>query len=87
MKKVVLIVLGVLLCFGLSACAGQQAKPHVSEPSSRQEQSDIQNNDEVSENQSTNPQEPESSSSNTEAPETGEQKVKLTIDGQEFDVT
>ena len=31
MKKGVLTILGVLLCFGLAACAGQQAAPSVSE--------------------------------------------------------
>lgn len=90
MKKGVLIVLSVLLCFGLAACAGQQATPPVFEQSSRQEQSDIQNNTEVSENQSINSQKLESSSSNIETPgmpEAGERKVKLTIDGREFDVT
>ena len=90
MKKVAFIVLGVLLCCGVSACTGQQATPPVSEQSSQQEQSDIQNSTERSKNQSTNSQEPESPSSNIETPETpetGERKVKLAIDGQEFDVT
>lgn len=90
MKKSVLLFLSALLCFGLAACAEHKTTPLVSEQSSQQEQSDIQNSNEVLENQSTNSQEPESSSSNTEAsvtPDTGEQKVKLTIDGQEFDVT
>lgn len=90
MKKGMLLFLSVLLCFGLAACAEQKTTPSVSEQSSRQEQSDIQSNPEVSENQSANSQEPEPSSSNAETletPETGERKVKLTIDGQEFDVT
>lgn len=90
MKKGILLFLSVLLCFGLAACAEQKTTPSVSEQSSGQEQSDIQNSSEVSENQSNNSQEPELSSSNTETPETsetGERKVKLTIDGQEFDVT
>lgn len=84
MKKGILTILGVLLCFGLAACAGQQDTPPVSEQSSQQEQSDITNSSEASENQSTSSQTPDSSSSNTE---TGERKVKLTVDGQEFDVT
>lgn len=67
MRKGILTILGVLLCFGLAACAGQQATLPVSEQSSRQE--------------------PESSASNIETSETGERKVKLTIDGQDFDVT
>lgn len=90
MKKGVLLFLSVLLCFGLAACAEQKTTPSVSEQSSGQEQSDIQNSTEVSENQWANSQEPEPSSSNTETPETsekGERKVKLTIGGQEFDVT
>lgn len=90
MKKGILLFLSVLLCFGLAACAEQKTMPSVSEHSSGQEQSDTQNSTEVSENQSTDSQKPESSSSNTETPETpetGERKVKLTIDGQEFDVT
>lgn len=53
MKKGILLFLSVLLCFGLAACAEQKTMPPVSEQSSRQEQSDIQNNTEVSENQST----------------------------------
>ena len=90
MKKGILLFLSVLLCFGLAACAEQKTTPPVSEQSSGQEHSDIQTSTEISENQSVNSQEPTSSSSNAEtlAPsETGEQKVKLTIDGQEFDVT
>lgn len=87
MKKGILLFLSVLLCFGLTACAEQKAAPSVSEQSSQQEHSNIQNSNEVSENLSTNSQVQESSSGNTEAPETGEQKAKLTIDGQEFDVT
>lgn len=85
MKKCILTILGVLLCFGLAACAVWQAAPNVTEQSSRQEQSDMQNSAEASENQSTDWQESESTSSNIETPETGERKVKLTIDGQEFD--
>lgn len=87
MKKGILLFLCALLCFSLAACADQKMTPPVSEQSSGQEQSDIQNSTEVLENQSANSQEPESSSSNTETPETGERKMKLTIDGQEFDVT
>ena len=90
MKKGVLLFLSVLMCFGLAACAVQKTTPPVSEQSSQQEQSDIQTSTEISENHSVNSQEPTSSSSNAETsktPETGERKVKLTIDGQEFDVT
>lgn len=90
MKKGVLLFLSVLMCFGLSACADQKTTPPVSEQSSQQEQSDIQTSTEISENHSVNSQEPTSSSSNAETsktPETGERKVKLTIDGQEYDVT
>lgn len=90
MKKGVLLFLSVLMCFGLAACADQKTTPPVSEQSSQQEQPDIQTSTEISENHSVNSQEPTSSSSNVETseiPETGERKVKLTIDGQEFDVT
>lgn len=90
MKKGILLFLSVLLCFGLAACADQKTTPPVSEQSSQQEQSDIQTSTEISENQSVHSQEPTSSSSNAETSETletGERKVKLTIDGQEFDVT
>ena len=89
MKKGIVLFLSILLCFILAACAEQETTPPVSEQSSQQEQPDIQNNTEVSENPSANSQDPESSS-NTETPgkpETGERKVKLTIDGQEFPVT
>lgn len=89
MKKGILLFLSVLLCFSLAACADQKTTPPVSEQSSGQEQSDIQNNNSL-ETQSTNSQEPDSSASNTETPatpEAGERKAKLTIDGQEFDVT
>lgn len=90
MKKGVLLILSMLLCFGLTACGDQKPTPPVSEQSSKQEQTDIQTGTEISENESNNSQEPEPSSSNTETPvtpETGERKVKLIIDGQEFDVT
>ena len=90
MKKGILLFLSVLLCFSLAACADQKTTPPVSEQSSEQEQSDIQNNNDSLETQSTNSQEPDSSASKTETPttpEAGERKVKLTIDGQEFDVT
>lgn len=90
MKKGVLLFLSILLCFSLAACADQKTTPPVSEKSSGQEQSDIQNNNDSLETQSANSQEPDSEADNTETPatpETGERKVKLTIDGQEFDVT
>lgn len=90
MKKGILLFLSVLLCFSLAACADQKTTPSVSEQGSRQEQSDIQNNNDSLETQSTNSQEPDSSANNTDTPatpEAGERKVKLTIDGQEFDVT
>ena len=87
MKKGILSILGALLCFGLAACAGRQTAPPAFGQSSRQEQPDIQNNAGSSESQSTNAQGPEPSSGNTEISETGERKVKLTIDGQAFDVT
>lgn len=90
MKKGILLFLSVLLCFSLAACADQKTTPPVSEQSSGQEQLDIQNNNDSLETQSTNSQESDSSASNTETPatpEAGERKVKLTIDGQEFDVT
>lgn len=80
MKKGILLFLSLLLCLGLAACAGQQAEPSVSEQGSQQEQSGLQNSTETS-------QAAELSSSNTETPETGEKKLKLTINGQEFDVT
>lgn len=90
MKKGFLLILSVLLCFGLAACADQEPTPPVSAQSFKQEQSDIQTSTEISKNQSVNSQEPASSSGNaetSETPEAGERKVKLIIDGQEFDVT
>lgn len=90
MKKGVLLFLSVLMCFGLAACVVQKTTPPVSEQSSQQEQSDIQTGTEISENQSVNSQETTSPASNAETsktPETEERKVKLTINGQEFDVT
>lgn len=90
MKKGILLLLSVLLCFSLSACTEQKTMPSVFEQSSQQEQSNTQNSLNSSEKQSADSQEPESSSSSTEkqgAPETGERKVKLTIDGQEFPVS
>lgn len=90
MKKGILLFLSVLLCLGFAACAEQKTTPSVSDQSSQQEQPDIQNGTEVSENQSADSKQPESSSSNTETsgtPETEERKVKLTIAGQEYNVT
>ena len=89
MKKGIILFLSVLLCFTIAACAEQKTKPPVSEQSSGQEQSDTQNSTEVSENQSANSQELESSNSTETSgtPETGARKIKLAIDGQEFDVT
>ena len=89
MKKGIILFLSVLLCFTIAACAEQKTKPPVSEQSSGQEQSDTQNSTEVSENQSANSQELESSNSTETSgtPETGARKIKLAIDGQEFDET
>lgn len=86
MKKRLLTVLSILLCFGLAACAEQNTQP-VSGQNPQQEQSDIQNSTDSSDEQSANFQVPEPSSSIIEAPQTGERKVKLTINGEEFDVT
>ncbi len=87
MKKGILLFLSVVLCFVFASCSDKKSTSPVLEQSSQHEQSDIQNSTEVSENQSTDLQEPGSSSSNTETPETEKRKAKLTIDGQEFDVT
>lgn len=90
MKKGILLFLSVLLCFGLAFCAEQKTTTPVFEQSSQQEQSDIKTSTEISENQFVNSQEPTSSSGNAETsgtPEAEEQKMKLTIGGQEFDVT
>lgn len=90
MKKGVLLFLSVLMWFGLAACADQKTMSPVSEQNSQQEHSDIQTSTEISENHSVNSQEPTSSLSNAETSktlETGERKAKLTMDGQEFDVT
>ena len=76
MKKGMLLFFSILLCFSLTACA-EQKTPSVSEQSLQQEQSDIQNEIEISENPSTDSREPESR----------EQKAKLVIDGQEFQIT
>lgn len=78
MKKGILIFLTVLFCLGFAACSNQNTKLPVSE-------TNTQNSIDVSENQSISLQE-ESSSSDTELSETGERKLTLTIDGQEFDV-
>lgn len=87
MKKSILIVLGVLLCFGLAVCTEQKDPPIAPEQSSGQEQTPPQSDTENPELQPTNSQTQESSPSNTGTPETGERKLKLVIDGQEFDVT
>lgn len=87
MKKSILIVLGVLLCFGLAACTEQKDPPIAPEQSSGQEQTPPQSDTENPELQPTDSQTQESSPSNTGTPETGEWKLKLVIDGQEFDVT
>lgn len=87
MKKSILIVLGVLLCFGLAACTEQKDPPIAPEQSSGQEQTPSQSDTENPELQPTDSQTQESSPSNTGTPETGERKLKLVIDGQEFDVT
>lgn len=90
MKKGILLFSSVLLCFSLTACAEQKTTTPVFEQSSQQEQSDIQTSTKISENQSINTQEPTSFPGNaetSETPEEGDRKVKLTIDGQEFDVT
>lgn len=87
MKKGIMLFLSALMCFGLAACAGKQATPPVSEESSYQEQSDIQNRNDISDTQLNQYQETEFSHDNTETSETGNHKVKLIIDGQELSVT
>lgn len=87
MKKSILIVLGVLLCFSLAACTEQKAQPIVSEERSEQEQAPPQSDTDNPEIQETDSQTQESSPSNTRTLETGEQKLKLVIEGQVFDVT
>lgn len=79
MKKGILLFLSMMLCFGLAACAEREATPPVTEQHSQQEQTENE-----AENQAT--EEP-SSDITPQTPETAERKAKLTIDGQEFDVT
>lgn len=88
MKKGILLFLSGLLFFGFAACANQETTQPGADQRSWQEQSDTQKSSaEVSDNHSTKGQAPETSSSNTGTPETGERKVKLTMAGQEWDVT
>ena len=87
MKKGILLFVGVLLCLGLVACADPYDTPLASESTAQQEPPTIQNSAEASESRSTSSQAMGPSSSNATAPETGEKKLKLTINGQEFDVT
>ena len=86
MKKGVLIALCLLLALGLAACAEQQTSPSVSEQSSILEQSDNSGNADRLESQSSDPQVQETSENNTDEAEKEEQKMKLVIEGQEFDV-
>lgn len=79
MKKGILLFLSMMLCFGLAACAEREATPPATEQHSQQEQTENE-----AENQAT--EEP-SSDITPQTPETAERKAKLTIDGQEFDVT
>ena len=79
MKKGILLFLSMMLCFGLAACAEREATPPATEQHSQQEQTENE-----AENQAT--EEP-SSDITPQTPETVERKAKLTIDGQEFDVT
>lgn len=87
MRKGVLIVLYLLLCLGLAACAEQKTMSLASEQSSHQEQSNIQNSTDDSENQSADLQDTKSFTNNTDTHETENRKLKLTIAGQEFNVT
>ena len=57
MKKGMLLFFSILLCFILTAGA-EQKTPSVSEQSLQQEQSDIQNEIEISENPSIDSREP-----------------------------
>ena len=54
---------------------------------SQQEESDTQSSAEVEKSPSTDLQEPQSTSEDTEAPESQGRKLKMTVDGQELDVT
>lgn len=87
MRKGVLIALCLLLALGLAACAEQETAPSVSEQSSVLEQSDNSDNEDILESQSSEAEVQESSENNTDEAEKGEQKLKLVIEGQEFDVT
>lgn len=87
MKKGVLLFLGVLFYFSLAACTEQKAPPIAPEQNSEQEQTPPQSDTDAPELQPTDSQTQESSPSNTGTLETGERKLKLVIDGQEFDVT
>lgn len=87
MKKGVLIALFLLLALGLAACEERETAPSVSEQSSVLEQSDNSDNADRLENQSSETEVQESSENNTDKAEKGEKKLKLVIEGQEFDVT
>ena len=54
---------------------------------SQQEELDTQSSAEVEKSPSTDLQEPQSTSEDTEAPESQGRKLKMTVDGQELDVT
>ena len=85
MKKCALLIL-VLLCCGLAACAAQRTPPD-SMQDAQQEPADRQCGFETPEDQPADGQQPEPALDDAETPETETRKVKLIIDGQAFDVT
>lgn len=90
MKKSIILFLSVLLCLGVAGCGVQKTEPSDFEQSLQHEQTDGQTGTQTSEKQTADLTEPESASINAETAElteAGERKVKLTIEGQKFDVT
>ena len=76
MKKGILLFLTMLLCFALAACTSQQETMPVSGQSPRKEAPDMQSSAAASEDEAAS----------SKAAETGERKLKLTINGQALDV-
>ncbi len=88
MKKYMVLLLGVILCWSFAACAGQESGSSASQLSSAQGGDEPSINDaESSINSADSVQETESTSTDTIIPEAEERKLKMTIDGQVMNAT
>ena len=87
MKKCFVFIVSVVLCFGFAACADRGRISFEPEQSNLQEQNTMQQNSEISQQQTTGSQTETPAASDVETSTAAEQKAVLIVGEQKMEIT